>query len=58
MLCAAPRACRPQPAVRAVQAVLGTLHVPYQDLDLDFEQPFRRATMHDLVKEATGACVT
>ncbi|GAB4819350.1 hypothetical protein N2152v2_006396 [Parachlorella kessleri] len=36
------------------KAVLGTLSVPYQGQELDFEQPFRRATMHDLVKEATG----
>lgn len=38
----------------ALQEVLGTLRVPYQGLELDFESPFRRATMHELVKEATG----
>jgi lysyl-tRNA synthetase, class II len=33
---------------------LGSAIVPYQGMDLDFEKPFRRATMHDLVKEVTG----
>lgn len=28
--------------------------VTYQGVDLDLGQPFRRATMHDLVREATG----
>ena len=50
-------------------ALTGTLHflphhlvhyspacvqVDYQGTLLDFEKPFRRATMNDLVKEATG----
>lgn len=37
-----------------MQEVLSTLRVPYQGQELDFEAPFRRATMHDLVREATG----
>lgn len=28
--------------------------VTYQGVDIDFGQPFRRATMRDLVKEASG----
>lgn len=32
----------------------GTLQVPYQGATLDFASPFRRATMHELVREATG----
>lgn len=35
--------------------VAGTLQLTYQGLQLDLEQPFRRATMHELVQEATGA---
>jgi lysyl-tRNA synthetase class 2 len=35
-------------------AVAGSLRLTYQGLDIDLEQPFRRATMHDLVREATG----
>lgn len=31
--------------------------VDYQGTVLDFEQPFRRATMNDLVKEACGGCM-
>lgn len=38
----------------ASQAVLGTTKVQYQEQELDFGQPFRRATMHALVFEATG----
>lgn len=38
----------------ASQAVLGTTKVQYQGQELDFGQPFRRATMHALVLEATG----
>ncbi|KAL4451821.1 hypothetical protein ABPG75_007483 [Micractinium tetrahymenae] len=34
------------------QAVCGQLQLPYQGQVLDFEAPFRRATMHDLVKDA------
>lgn len=36
------------------QAVCGQLQLPYQGQVLDFGAPFRRATMHDLVKDATG----
>ena len=38
----------------AAQSVTGGLKVEYQGQHLDFEQPFRRASMHDLVKEITG----
>jgi lysyl-tRNA synthetase class 2 len=38
----------------ASQAVLGVSKVDYQGQELDFGKPFRRATMHDLVHEATG----
>lgn len=38
----------------SAHAVLGTLRVEYQGQVLDFESPFRRATMHELVKESTG----
>ena len=38
----------------AAQAVTGGLEVEYQGQHLDFGQPFRRASMHDLVKEITG----
>ena len=38
----------------AAQAVTGGLEVEYQGQHLDFGQPFRRASMHDLVKEVTG----
>jgi lysyl-tRNA synthetase class II len=37
-----------------MQAVCGTQQVPYQGQMLDLEQPFRRATMHELVQEALG----
>ena len=37
-----------------MQAVCGTHQVPYQGQTLDLEQPFRRATMHELVQEALG----
>lgn len=37
-----------------MQAVCGRLQLPYQGQELDFEAPFRRATMHDLVKDACG----
>ena len=36
------------------QAVAGSLQLPYQGQTLDFEAPFRRATMHDLVRDACG----
>jgi len=38
----------------AAQTVTGGLEVEYQGQHLDFGQPFRRASMHDLVKEVTG----
>jgi len=34
--------------------VCGQLQLPYQGQVLDFESPFRRATMHDLVQDACG----
>ena len=37
-----------------MQAVCSTQQVPYQGQMLDLEQPFRRATMHELVQEALG----
>ncbi|KAL4853325.1 Lysine--tRNA ligase [Chlorella vulgaris] len=44
------------------QAVCGGLQLPYQGQVLDFEAPFRRATMHELVKDVSGvdfeACAT
>ena len=36
------------------QQACGTLQVSYQGTLLDFERPFRRVTMNDLVKEGTG----
>ncbi len=38
----------------ASQAVTGSTRVSYQETELDFESPFRRVAMHDLVKEKTG----
>ncbi|CAL5224424.1 g7107 [Coccomyxa viridis] len=38
----------------AAQSVTGRLTVEYQGQHLDFGQPFRRASMHDLVKDITG----
>ncbi|MCL1475788.1 lysine--tRNA ligase [Argonema antarcticum] len=38
----------------AAQEVLGTLHITYQDKEIDLTPPWRRATMHELVKEKTG----
>lgn len=35
------------------QTVLGTTKIAYQDQAVDLAPPWRRATMHDLVKEAT-----
>ncbi len=35
--------------------IAGGLRLTYQGLELDFGPPFRRATMHELVQEATGA---
>jgi lysyl-tRNA synthetase class II len=37
-----------------MQAVCGTQQVPYQGQTLDLAKPFRRATMHELVREALG----
>lgn len=34
--------------------VCGTLKVPYDDVVIDLEAPFRRASMHALVCKATG----
>jgi lysyl-tRNA synthetase class 2 len=36
------------------QVVCGQNVVMYQDMEIDFGKSFRRATMHDLVKEASG----
>ncbi|MEM0981927.1 MAG: lysine--tRNA ligase, partial [Cyanobacteria bacterium P01_H01_bin.58] len=36
------------------QTVLGTTKITYQDQTVDLAPSWRRATMHDLVKEATG----
>ncbi|MCC5639653.1 lysine--tRNA ligase [Nostoc sp. CHAB 5844] len=36
------------------QEVLGTLQITYQGETVDLTPPWRRVTMHDLVKEATG----
>ncbi|HEY9616990.1 MAG TPA: lysine--tRNA ligase [Microcoleaceae cyanobacterium] len=38
----------------AAQEVLGTLQISYQGTAIDLTPPWRRITMHDLVKEATG----
>jgi lysyl-tRNA synthetase class 2 len=34
--------------------IIGTLAIEYQDVNIDLTPPWRRATMHDLVKDATG----
>ncbi|MGF1496152.1 MAG: lysine--tRNA ligase [Elainellaceae cyanobacterium] len=36
------------------QDVLGTLSIPYQGDTIDLTPPWKRATMHDLVREKTG----
>ncbi|MBH8577902.1 lysine--tRNA ligase [Nostocaceae cyanobacterium CENA369] len=36
------------------QEVLGTLQITYQEKPVDLTPPWRRVTMHDLVKEYTG----
>ncbi|MBH8566061.1 lysine--tRNA ligase [Nostoc sp. CENA67] len=36
------------------QEVLGTLQITYQDTPVDLTPPWRRVTMHDIVKEFTG----
>lgn len=38
----------------AAQTVVGTLNVTYQGQAIDLTPPWRRATMHELVQEATG----
>ncbi|MGK7925743.1 MAG: lysine--tRNA ligase [Spirulina sp.] len=38
----------------AVQEVLGTLKISYQDTEINMTSPWRRVTMHELVLEATG----
>ncbi|NJR65253.1 MAG: lysine--tRNA ligase [Leptolyngbyaceae cyanobacterium CRU_2_3] len=40
--------------VAAAQDVLGTLQINYQGESIDLTPPWRRVTMHDLVKEHTG----
>ena len=40
--------------VNATEAVLGTTQLTYQDESIDLTPPWRRVTMHDLVKETTG----
>lgn len=40
--------------VEAAQSVLGTLEIDYQGDRIDLTPPWRRATMHELVEEATG----
>lgn len=40
--------------VYAAQEVLGTLNITYQGESIDLTPPWRRVTMHDLVKEQTG----
>ncbi len=34
--------------------VCGSMKVAYQEQEIDFQPPWRRATMHELVEEATG----
>lgn len=38
----------------AAHTVTGGLEIEYQGQHLDFGQPFRRASMHEVVKETTG----
>ncbi|MDG2990033.1 lysine--tRNA ligase [Candidatus Synechococcus calcipolaris G9] len=38
----------------AAKTVLGTLNIHYQGQDIDLTPPWRRVTMHDLVKDVTG----
>lgn len=43
-----------QSVSRACLAVNGSMKVQYGDYEVDFTPPWRRASMHDLVKEKTG----
>ncbi|MBD2848394.1 lysine--tRNA ligase [Paenibacillus sp. IB182496] len=43
-----------QLVVHIAQEVLGTTTIAYQDYEVELGQPWRRAAMVDLVKEATG----
>jgi lysyl-tRNA synthetase, class II len=38
----------------AASAVIGALQVPYQGEEIDLTTPWRRVTMHNIVKEVTG----
>ncbi len=38
----------------AAQVACGTLQITYQGIPIDLTPPWRRATMHELVQEATG----
>ncbi|MDY7015514.1 MAG: lysine--tRNA ligase [Cyanobacteriota bacterium] len=40
--------------VAAAQAVVETLKIEYEDREIDLTPPWRRVTMHDIVKEETG----
>ena len=40
--------------VNASEAALGTTKLTYQDEEIDLTPPWRRVTMHELVKETTG----
>jgi lysyl-tRNA synthetase class 2 len=40
--------------VAAAREVCGSTQITYQDTAIDLTPPWRRATMHDLVKQATG----
>jgi lysyl-tRNA synthetase class 2 len=42
----------------AAQEVLGTLKIQYQGTEIDLTSPWRRVTMHDAVREATGVDFT
>ncbi|MEA5509739.1 lysine--tRNA ligase [Crocosphaera sp. UHCC 0190] len=38
----------------AAKEVLGTLNITYQEEEIDLSTPWRRVTMHDIVKEKSG----
>lgn len=40
------------------ERVCGSTKIPYQGIELDFKRPWRRVTMYDAIKEATGFDVT